>query len=139
MKQRKFFVLTASFLMAVLALSRSGVLTVFADGCSSTGVDMSGATCSQSGSTPGTDGSSGGGSGDGQPGDSGSNNDNNNNNNNGNGTGGSCSPGTYVSTNVAFPAGSSGITIPGANFDPYDVPYSLPDGSVVNSSGIPSN
>ncbi len=65
--KRNFFVLTASLLMAAFLLSRSDVLTVFAD-CSGTGVDMSGATCSQSGSTPGNPGSSGADTGDGQPG-----------------------------------------------------------------------
>ena len=56
--KRNLFILTASFLMAVFMLSRSGVLTVFADGCGSTGVDLSGATCSTGGSNPGTPGES---------------------------------------------------------------------------------
>lgn len=79
--KRNLFVLTASFLMAILMLSRSDVLTAFAD-CTGTGVDLSGATCSQDGSTPGTPGDSDGDSDEGQPGDSGNNNNNNINNDN---------------------------------------------------------
>jgi hypothetical protein len=97
--KRKLFILTASFLMATFMFSRSGVLTVLADGCSSTGVDLSGATCSQSGSTPGTDGGSEEGSEDSQPGDS----SDSNNNNKDNGNTGTCTPGAIVDGAIYHP------------------------------------
>lgn len=99
--KRNLFVLATSFLMAIFMLSRSDILTVFAD-CSGTGVDMSGATCSQDGSTPGTPGDSEGDSGEGQPGDSG----NNNNNNNDNDSGVTCTPGTLVQGSAYYPVDS---------------------------------
>lgn len=101
--KRNLFVLTASFLMAILMLSRSDVLTAFAD-CTGTGVDLSGATCSQDGSTPGTPGDSDGDSDEGQPGDSGNNNNNNNNNDNDSGV--TCTPGTLVQGSAYFPVDS---------------------------------
>lgn len=101
--KRNLFVLAASFLVAAFMLSRSDVLTVFAD-CSGTGVDLSGATCSQDGSTPGTPGDSGGDSDEGQPGNSGNNNNNNTNNDNDGGV--TCTPGTLVQGSAYFPVDS---------------------------------
>src|SRR4026208_778666 len=102
--KRRLFVLTASFLMALFMMSRSNVLTALAD-CGDTGVDMSGATCDQSGSNPGTPGDSGSDVDDGSPGSSGTdsnnNNNNNSNNNNGGNGGGTCTPGTAVDWNFA--------------------------------------
>jgi hypothetical protein len=101
--KRRLFILTASFLMTVLMLSHSDVLTVFADGCDNTQVDMNGATCSQSGSIPGTPGGSGESEEDGLPGDSGSNNNNNNNTGN---DGVACTPGTIVEGSIYTPVDS---------------------------------
>jgi len=140
--KRNLFVLIASFSMAALMLSRSHVLTVFAD-CSGTGVDMSGATCSQGGSTSGTPGDDGGSGDDGSPGDSsgGSNNSDNNNNSNNGGSGAACTPGTAVDWNFALPVGSSGMVVPGAGTVPLspDATYTLPDGSVVSADGTPGD
>lgn len=97
--KRNLFVLAASFFVAVFMLSRSDVLTVLAD-CSGTGVDLSGATCSQGGSTPGTPGDSEGDSDEGQPGDSGNNNNDDSN------SGVTCTPGTLVQGSAYFPVDS---------------------------------
>jgi len=99
--KRNLFVITASMLMAAFLFSRSDVLTVFAD-CSGTGVDISGATCSQSGSTIGTLGISGTNTDDGQTGNSGNDNSNNTNNNSGDG-GVTCTPGTLVQGSAYLP------------------------------------
>ncbi len=143
--KRRLFVFTASFLMALFMMSRSNVLTALAD-CGDTGVDLSGATCTQSGSNPGTPGDSGSDVDDGSLGSSGTDSNNNNNNNNsnndngGNG-GGTCTPGTAVDWNFALPVGSSGIVVPGAGTVELSASstYTLPDGSVVSANGIPGN
>lgn len=136
--KHNFFVLTASFLLAVFMLGRSDVLTVLADGCENTQVDLNGATCSTGGDNPGTPGDNGGSEDDGSPGDSGNNNNNNGNNGN---DGVACTPGTAVDWNFALPVGSSGLVVPGAGtvqLSP-DATYTLPDGSVVSAGGIPGN
>ncbi|HKI53915.1 MAG TPA: hypothetical protein VJ987_07300, partial [Anaerolineales bacterium] len=132
--KRNFVVLTAAFLMAAFLLGRSDVLTVLAD-CGGTGVDMSGATCSQSGSTPGTPGDSSTETGNGQPGNSGNSNSNNTSNNNGDG-GATCTPGTLVSSSITLSAGTSGITGSDGSIIPVNA-YGLPDGSFVSSDSVP--
>ena len=137
MNHRLVRVLGVTLLMVTLMLVRSDILVAYAD-CGNTSVDLGGVDCDLDGNTSGDNGEDGGSSNNEDDGDSGNTNNNGNNTNNNN-TGVACTPGTYVSTNVAFQAGSSGIAVPGGNFDPYDVPYSLPDGSVVDSSGIPGD
>jgi hypothetical protein len=134
--KRKQFVFIASFLMAVIALSRSDILTVFADGCSSTGVDINGATCSQSGSIPGAPGDGDESGEDGLPGDSDHNNDNNNSSSGNNGV--ACTPGTLVSSSVTLSAGASGISGSDGSVIPVNG-YGLPDGSYVQSDSVPPN
>jgi hypothetical protein len=135
--KRNIFLLVASFLMAVLMLSRSDVLTVYAD-CGETGVGVGGADCGFEGSTPGTPGESGEDSETGQPGDSGNNNNSNYNNNT---DGVACTPGTAVDWDFALPVGSSEIVVPGAGTVPLspDATYILPDGSVVSANGLPGD
>jgi hypothetical protein len=139
--KRYLFLLTASFLVAVFMLSRSDVLKVLAD-CIDTGVDMSGATCSQGGSTSGNSGGSdsdGDGSEGGDVSDT-STDDSDVNNNTGDGNSGdSCSPGTVGLVNVYGTVGSSGISSGAGDFDIDGLVFQLPDGSYVDGSGIPSD
>ena len=141
--KRNLIILTASLLAAVLMFSRSDVLRVLAD-CSDTGVDMSGATCSQGGSTPGTPGGGDSDSdGDGLPGSDGSDSNTGGgdaNNNTGDGSSdASCSPGTVSSVNVFGTVGSSGISSGAGDFDTEGLVFQLPDGTYVDGSGIPAD
>jgi hypothetical protein len=140
--KRKLLLLAATFLMAAFMLSRLNVLTAFAD-CGQTDVNGDGVSCSNSGSTTGTDGDSDSGEDngeDGQPGDT-NNNDGNDsddgNNNGGNVDNGSCSPGTVGSVNVYGTVGSSGISSGAGDFDIEGLVFQLPDGTYVDTSGIP--
>ncbi len=131
--KRNFFLLVGSFLMAVLMLSRSGVLTVHAD-CGETGVGVGGADCGFEGSAPGSPGESGEDSDNGQPGNSGYNTNDSNNNNDNNGNGGvSCTSGTdFSELNVYTPVGSLGIPVESVSF-------TLPDGTSLTGDQIPGN
>ena len=127
---RNFFLLVASFLMTVLALSRADITTVHAD-CGETGVGVGGADCGFSGSTPGD---SGDGSDSGQPGGSGNNNNNSNQNSNNNGNdGAACTPGTnFAERTVYTPVGSLGIPVASMQF-------TLPNGTMVSGDQVPAN
>jgi hypothetical protein len=100
--KRNLFILTAATLMLAFTLSRSDVLTVYAD-CGETGVGVGGADCGLDGSTPGTQGSNGEDSDEGQPGDAGNNN---NNDTNVVINGVACTPGTLVQGSAYFPVDS---------------------------------
>lgn len=126
--KRKIFVFGISLLSSLLMLGRSNVLIALAD-CGDTGVDLSGATCTQSGSTSGTSGDSGGDEGGGTPGDSG-NEDNDTSSNEGSG---SCTAGTsYGQVNLSVPV--SELNIPTDSMI-----FTLPNGSAVPGSDVPSN
>ena len=127
--KHNFFLLVASFLMAVLMLSRSDVLTVHAD-CGETGVGVGGADCGFDGSTPGTPGESGEDSETGQPGDSGSTTGNNVNDGN---DGVECTPGAnFAEISVYIPVNSLGVPVESISF-------TLPDGSSVSGDEVPED
>ena len=107
--------------------SHSEVLNVFAD-CGTTEIDGDGASCSNSGSIPGTDENNGSGEDD-QTDD---NNDDTDSNNDDNGEGddsASCTAGTAGSVNLYGTVESSEIASNAGDFDIDGLVFQLPDGT----------
>ena len=130
--KRRLFLFTAMFWMVVLILGRSNTFTVYADGCSGTGVDLNGATCTVTGENPGTPGDGGSDEEEGTPGDSGGSDDNGNNGSD-DGDGEACTPGT------GFGEVNLYTTVNNLDLPVDSMMFTLPDGSVVPGNQVPGN
>jgi hypothetical protein len=129
--KHKLLMITASLCAAIMIAGQLHESTAFADGCSSTQVDLDGVTCVDAGANPGDPGDSGRDEDDGTPGNSGGNNQPREGD--GDHEGQACVPGTtFGDLNFYTTIGNLGSLVD-------SLVFTLPDGSVVPGNELPGD